>query len=848
MSFEWQTEEEHSLDDESPLPKPPRRERRRWPWLVLATVVVVGTAVFLLYRQINRRVEAATGDIEADLVASYAVLQQAAQDKDENLFNSLLSGRDMEWALAQRENVANGALFDRTAFGLTWQPMLAETAVISQTFSPELTAAELITLQNYSLDIGNGLTQTVQLLRVDVYRLGEDRWLYAPPEAEFWGVRRRLEGQLVSVRYPARDEAMVHRLAADLEARLVQVCNTPGFTCPEDAEVRLSFSAEPDSLTHFTFLDALTEDQASGDSVWAGGATVVLPTPTLVGLPQDEAGYQALLRGYEAYLLTVALNDLIGWECCENVPFYRAAIERQLYELGVGEWPLAETAVSLPDELYLLAVADDWNAPFPEVATGFAATPMPYIAVDFLVNTFHLAPAHIGKALVGSSLFDFGQWLADLTGPSWTEATLNQTFRQHVARWQTSPTAQRTPEDGLTLLCHDPLHMTQGLYYFDFALEQPLLLEGLPYDELLHLTGLPGGAGVAVVARESPQSDPETYLLRNGQPRIDVNWDNVTGLVVNPPLAIPTTTDSNGRYLLWTLAPGSTTGTFYALTDLEACQAGGSCTAIPIGGYPIGSPDGEHLITLTTTNPWWHEGAANGLMLLRDAPTAEATNSPGFGASPFWLDDTRFGYLNQYQNGVEQLVLTDVNLTPPATLFTNGSLLSYFSADDRPDALSLKLAQPLPLATRLLAVVAEGRPHLPAETSTGYLFLYDRVSDQLQFRVELPGWQDSVLEGYRFSPDGRYLLFTYTTPDETAVNLFLMDTAAQPPRFWGYTVLGATSLPRHFYASWTPDGQWLALPELGTIRLWHNGRDEQILNFDGLNCTNVAWVARLEDG
>src|SRR5690606_38055800 len=111
MSFEWQTEEDHRWDEEPAPPKPPKRGRRRWPWLVLATVLVVGTAVFLLYNQINQRVEAATDDIEADLVASYAVLQQAAQNKDENLFNSLLSGRDPAWSLAQQENIANGTLF-----------------------------------------------------------------------------------------------------------------------------------------------------------------------------------------------------------------------------------------------------------------------------------------------------------------------------------------------------------------------------------------------------------------------------------------------------------------------------------------------------------------------------------------------------------------------------------------------------------------------------------------------------------------------------------------------------------------------------------------------------------------
>ena len=181
MSFEWQPEEEYNWDEEVALPEPPQPGRRRWLWWVLVGVVLVGTAVFLLYRQLNQRVEVATEDVADDLIASYAVLQQAAQNQDENLFNSLLSGRDPEWSLAQQNNIASGLLFDRPGFNLAWQPGVAETAVISQTLSPDLTAAELTTVQKYSLDIGNGLTETVELERRDVYRLGEDRWLYAPP-------------------------------------------------------------------------------------------------------------------------------------------------------------------------------------------------------------------------------------------------------------------------------------------------------------------------------------------------------------------------------------------------------------------------------------------------------------------------------------------------------------------------------------------------------------------------------------------------------------------------------------------------------------------------------------------
>jgi hypothetical protein len=445
MSFEWQTEEEYDWAEPTALPEPSPPRRRRWPWVLLIVLLLGGTAVFLLSRQLNQRVEQASDNIEEDLIASYVVLQQAAVSQDENLFSSLLSGREPEWTTAQKENVITELFFDRPGFGLSWQPSLAETAVFSTTFSPELDAAELTTVQNYSLDIGNGLTQTVQLRRLDVFRLGQDRWLLAPPEREFWGVRRRLEGQLISVRYPARDAAIVHRLAVDLEAKLVQFCNTPGIGCPAETQVRLIFSTEPESLAEATFTGAfLREDQGRG-SILTGGQAVRLPTPSLLGLPQDEVGYQVIFRGYAMQLLTLLINDLSGWECCGHVPIYRAAVTRQLYELGVESWPLTttsslQTAVSLPNKFLLFANGFiHWNTATPTASTDFVNTPEPYAVVDFLANELNLPTAQITASLAGDGFNQFSEWLLWLAGPGWTEATLGQAFRDYVKPWQDEP-------------------------------------------------------------------------------------------------------------------------------------------------------------------------------------------------------------------------------------------------------------------------------------------------------------------------------------------------------------------------------------------------------------------------
>ncbi|MFZ1398833.1 MAG: hypothetical protein WAS33_18155, partial [Candidatus Promineifilaceae bacterium] len=111
MSFEWQTDEEYEWE-ETPSPPESPRPRRRWPWVLLLVVILAGTAVFLIYRQLNQRIDIATEETEAELLASYDVWQRAVQNQDENLFNSLLSGREPEWVAAQRSLLQTGMVFD----------------------------------------------------------------------------------------------------------------------------------------------------------------------------------------------------------------------------------------------------------------------------------------------------------------------------------------------------------------------------------------------------------------------------------------------------------------------------------------------------------------------------------------------------------------------------------------------------------------------------------------------------------------------------------------------------------------------------------------------------------------
>lgn len=389
------------------------------------------------------------------------------------------------------------------------------------------------------------------------------------------------------------------------------------------------------------------------------------------------------------------------------------------------------------------------------------------------------------------------------------------------------------------LHCQDVVGGEYGFYYFDYSQEEPLLLQARGADDASFFVGLPDGSGVAVAARNG-DGRPETYLLRQNK-RTDVLWNQVLGIVSRPPLAIPTTTDPNGRYLLWTIMPEFATDTVYALTDLTTCQDEDRCEAMPLGGYPIWSPSSEQLITLTVTNPWWSEGLSNGLMLLREELGAGTVDSPGFGSSVFWLNEEAFGYLARLQNGTQQVVLSDTALSLPQTVISNETLVGALPAELRQASLSMLFVRPQPTNPRIFVIAVAD---LQNEDAPGYVIWYDQVLGQVTLAEPLPPTIHIDELGIRFSPDGRFLLVALPMPEEGESQLVLQD--ARGPRFFTYRLQGKTPYPRHFYASWSPDGQWLAIPELGYIRLWHNGSDEQLLTFDELNCTNAAWVDRME--
>lgn len=275
-NFEWQAEDDVAWDFPSPPARPAGRKRRRLLLAVPLLAALLLVAGALLVRRLGRQVEEATVTVEEEVRASHDFIHQAAAGEDVELFSTYLSGRDSGWSEAQERLVAGDALLARPAFGLTLVPEARR--VVSVTVAPELNAAELVAEQAYAIDIGGGLTETIWLGQTEVYRLGPNRWLLAPPDGEFWGETMTSRGHFLTLTYPVRDEAIGRRLAVDIESKLAEMCAAlPGLACPDDLKVTVTLATTPQSLLPLLEARALLE----------GGRRLVLPAPTLVGLPTD---------------------------------------------------------------------------------------------------------------------------------------------------------------------------------------------------------------------------------------------------------------------------------------------------------------------------------------------------------------------------------------------------------------------------------------------------------------------------------------------------------------------------------------------------------------------------------
>lgn len=861
--FDWRTEDDASWREP---PKPPPPEPRKRPWGVIVFILLaLLTAGFVVYRQLERQIDAATTAVQTDVLATHNLAQTAVARGDLELFRSQLSGRDPAWTETQESLLTAGLIQGREFWGwqqpifsppLTLADLTAVSDPLALTLAPDLNSAELQFPLTYLVTQADGVTETITLAQTAVYRRGKNRWLLAPPEEAFWGGWVTNRGDLVTLIYPQRDTLVAERLAADLEVMLRQLCETfPDLACPDDLHISLRLDADPAIMSTATDWPAFLD----------GGLTLHLPAPTLMGRPVDQAGYDALYRAYGAQVATAVIADRIDWQCCRHAPFFQVLVDAMLRQMDLRPWPVTDAdharvlreSVGTTD-LNAYWEQTDWQGWSQEDAWEL------YTAVDFLLQSYPdigplawLRELHSNRSIVSwlNSVL-YGEQGATLgAGPAVLE-TLDEkwwqfAYAQTLLAQQQMPRPLPFPDQDLQLVCltdqnYDDNTMTAVRHY---NLPQETWTDVLSRTGYLLVTPLLDDSGWVVQAFPFVDNAVQVAeIWRDGQ-STPIHSEEDISLTLGQ-------FDPNGRFLInYTFNP-DIDRPIPTLLDLEECTAA-ACTPIELSAQPYWSPDSQ--ATILTPSDVFEDGALfiNGRMMLFD-PLLTPVVAPlrlgdglgqlqtpdelpfGEGYSPFWLDDQQVGYVRPGapETGDEIVLLSLPDMTSQ-TILTLADLQATMPKSLYAPA-SIRYVLPHPQQTGLLFVMA-----LDALGREAYVFSYDWPTGELVLRLQSPVRPFHALG---FSPDGRWLALTGSNKDEynggtNSGVLYVHNIATQETQTYISQFANFVLSPQY---DWSADGRWLLffVDDRILSLVAPDFHYQWVFAHDQRNCSSMNWINR----
>jgi len=890
-NFDWQTEEDdrrtQSGWDEPPAPEPKRR--RAIPWRLLAVLAVLMAAVGgIIWWRVDQRIEATMQAFRTDVIASHNLIQRAAAEGDEEIFRSALSGRAPSWTTGEVELFRRRLFVDRAPLGLTPvegslpailtapdEETAADERAASIEFSPDLTEAIVTVDQPYVVggSAGGAATATVGgpadtiiLQQTHVFRRGDTRWLLAPPFAEFWGDWLTYEGESLNLIYPARDQAIAERLAADLDGEIERLCATlEEINCSADLHLTVRFDTDP------AVLAALAEPMGALRRAQEREDILELPTPTLVGLPpaddaQGEPAYRALRDGYARHLLSAVVAQVVSWQCCNDVLAFDVLMEYQLAQLGLFDWPItaADHERVLAERLRLSDLTTFFR-------TGLPADPNEdnvwqlRTAIDFLINGIPGTSAADLQRTLGRSRNFSGFLNRVMTVSEVDQMAIPSDL--DLAMWLyayggplTMSNPATTPSDqDLYLACtandgNQPSDISRLLRYETDTAQ---------WAEMYSLEGF---------VWMSAMADPGTLLMQEFATNSEQWRTNIwrDGAIV--PAFVPAEgsygislgeTDPTGRQLMAYTFSAGTDSIHGLVVDLNACDEG--CAQRTVPGRPYWSPDGQWAIYMGDSSGYPDNAmmTANGrfiflqmdqepsrqpLALGPGDATANARDlvDLGGGRAPFWIDQRTFGFIRQAAGdgpaglSEDEIVIATLDDPEPQLLLRTSDIYAFLPELIAERDLQLGYVATHPGQPNKLFIVA-----LDTRAQRAYVVLYDLDTRLPEVRLSLLYYLNHSLS---FSPDGRYLVLTGMDRRESMSSdnsgmLLLHDIAANR------TIPFITRLP-FFLPSvvfdWTNDSQWLAMA-LEDNLLGLVAPDEasvQLLAHGYGSCTSVAWLQR----
>lgn len=795
--FDWQTDQEDAGWDAPQPPRPQPARRRRW--ILLVALVILAIAGGAIYWQLTQRSTAVAADTRADVLSSHTLLRQSAAAQDRDLLRALLSGRDAAWTNTTLRRLTSGSWSDRPGFDLKAEPVAVGKPTADVWLSPDLDAAAVQEPRPYILQRGAGLTETVRLQETTFYRRGTQRWLLAPPSPDYWGSRQSRAGARLTLTYPERDAELAQRLAGDLDALLVALCGEVPQHCGAAWRLNLNFMSG----------DAVSTDHALLEST-AGFPALSLPTPTLVGLPVDEAGYTALRAGYARHVATAALADWSGFVCCARGPILRAFVDRYLADLGYAPWPLGAAAFDTLFHQRLLdqSIDDRWLAQ--SMAAGPAADAYALVAFAEAIASERTRFELIDDLSIYVTAWG---WLDSLDGQADDRLELQGDWLAFIGAntsWGTLAVQPVPPRHDIEAICWN--RVTRRLQV-DTASGRWTALERLdtsasPTDRLLD--PLPGAAGYFVV-------DDGRVLFRH--PRGDIPVLTLPDGDTNDRLTLQQSGPQGDWLLLSHRQPGSQER-LYWLLDPAGCNSG-ACRFTAVPGLPVWSPDGNLVLWNRApgeTPDFWLSSDPYGREAL---PQPAAWNAGAENA--FWLDGTHVGIVRVGAGGARELAVFSA---------LTGVERARITAEDIADAAGMAAN-----GSRLGQTIAlkPGQIEAGLETAAGVRTVQVTLDATLTRVDTAVVWRDER-PALALAPDGRHLTRLHAGPPTSTI-LTSADGALRATFPPGHQVPGQPG--------WSPDGAWYAETYRVGVLLVHaaTGYQRIIIYPPNTDCYRAAWVA-----
>lgn len=883
MSFDWKTEESdwdkspyrpaepapvaEDLTAEAKLtdggwfktPGHSRARRRAFAFLAFALLLTIAlTAV--VYRQIERRLAEGEQRAQEDVLASHYTVLEAAQAGDTELFVGFLSGRDPQWSVAQTGLVGDGSFTNRADYGFLNASTAINPITPTVTLASDLNSAEVSSAEAYVVDIGMGLTETITLTQTSIYRRGPDRWLLAPPDPEFWGDVETIDGRYARLTFPARDSGIIRRLSRDLESTLADLCAEISGGCPP---LSITFSTDPATLVG----QAPTPPE------------LLLPTPTLLGSPVDDAGYRAVSRQYTSRVVNAVTTAFTGGTCCADNPLYSSLQTALLSRLGLVSWQPTDDEMTLllrhPAPLDSVAALWETGGVAPPADAGIIVSPF----IDFLVRQAGAIPiVEMQRLLVENQENPLWDWLALVTSNRYpTPADFERDWLQYAVRSSAVLSSLiEFPDQDLQLICQEPGAFRASLFRYDFQAETVEREHDLSILDAPMLVGLPGRDGVIVFGRNRRENSTPPYIWQE---------DHLTAIAFEDatiPGFIPLPPETGAQSVMFFLDSGTATSP-YAVLPVALCSNPVQCRAETVIGAPLPSPEG--------TRSLYAVGASNPLAQNRYQPLIYLGDSQGGdlrligpGWSPFWLDENSFGYIATAE-GIDgqAVVIRSASITTSTTITSSVAARRpndlFIAQRPNPmggttgvapesraegqnladivistaDLAGLRLVAPgtsvvldrvMPDSTGKNLFIFTANPLQP--DVPGLALVYNLESEKVMERFKIQGEAFDYQRDYEFSPDGRWLVVASRhdpVPGDNHMSWTVYVHAVDGSATSELILQADENWTADWLIDWTKDGRWLAVTTAGYVRIIDPGEDYSYpLVVENLNCTAAVWI------